>query len=117
MRSKMGRPIRTAEDKALMVWMGQRLRWVREIKGASQAEMAAAIGLHHSSWSLYERGARWPDIFEAMRIVAKLQISIPYLLEGTLEGVERELAIQLAARHPELARPKGTALHTDNILS
>jgi transcriptional regulator with XRE-family HTH domain len=113
----MGRPIRTAEDKALMLAMGQRLRWVRDIKGASQADMAAAIGLHPSSWSLYERGARWPDIFEAMRIVAKLQISIPYLLQGTLEGVERDLAIQLAAHHPELARPMGKALRTDNIPS
>ena len=34
--------------------------------------------------------------------MAKLRISREYLMEGSLEGVEADLAIRLAAAHPEL---------------
>lgn len=92
--------------------MGERLRWAREVLGKSQEEMAETVGLHQTSWSLYERGERWPDQFEIVRLLAKLQITLAYLTEGRLQGVERELAIQLAARHPELAAPNGKAPRT-----
>jgi transcriptional regulator with XRE-family HTH domain len=103
----MGRRPRTVADKSLMVAGGERLKWVREARGESQAQTAEHIGVHQTSWSLYERGLRWPDEFEVLRLIAKLKISRAYLVEGSLEGVERDLAIQLAARHPELAPPKG----------
>ena len=108
----MGRPARTSADRALMKEMGERLKWVREALGRSQEEMAEAIGLHQTSWSLYERGQRWPDQFEVIRLIAKLQITREYLLEGDLQGVERELAIRLAAQHPELVPPIDKALRT-----
>jgi transcriptional regulator with XRE-family HTH domain len=98
-----------------MAAMGRRLRWVRDIHELSQAQMAEAVGIHQSAWSLYEAGKRWPDIAQAARIVAKLKISLAYLLEGSLEGVERQLAIRLAACHPELARPKRTEPHMDRL--
>jgi transcriptional regulator with XRE-family HTH domain len=109
----MGRPARTAEDRELMQHMGQRLKWVREAMEKSQAEMADIVGVHQTAWSLYERGRRWPDQFEAVRLMAKLQISREYLLEDSLEGVERDLAIRLAARHPELAPPSGKGPRKD----
>lgn len=101
--ARRGRPARTVADRQLMQEAGRRLRWVREAIGRSQAEMAETIGVHQTAWSLYERGARWPDAFEAVRIMAKLGISREYLLDGSLQGVQPELAIRLAARHPELA--------------
>lgn len=104
----MGRPARTVADRQLMREVGQRLRWVREAMGCSQQEMATAVGVHQTAWSLYERGLRLPDQFEAPRLAAKLGISIPYMLEASLEGVERELAIRLAARHPELVHSDRT---------
>ena len=80
--------------------------------GLTQEQMAEHVGLSQSAWSLYERGLRWPDEFEAVRLLAKCRISKAYLIEGSLRGVERELAIHLAARHPELVLPsdreKGT---------
>lgn len=103
----MGRPPRKAVDRQLMIEMGKRLRWVREARGESQEQIAELVGVHQTAWSLYERGKRWPDEFEARRLIAKLKISQAYLLEERLEGVERELAIVLAARHPELAGPTG----------
>lgn len=89
--------------------MGERLRWVREALNLSQEQITQQLEIqrHQTSWSLYERGLRWPDEFEAERLLAKLQISRAYLLEGSLEGVERELAIRLAASHPELVAPIG----------
>jgi len=113
----MGRPARTPAARGLMKEGGERLRWVREARDESQEEIAEFVGLHQTSWSLYERGERWPDEFAAMRLIAKLKISRAYLLEGSLEGVERGLAIQLAARHPELAVPTDKATHTDKDLS
>jgi transcriptional regulator with XRE-family HTH domain len=98
-----------------MAEMGQRLRWVRDIYGKSQAKMAAEVGIDQTAWSLYERGQRWPDIAQAARIVAKLKISLAYLLDGSLEGVERELAILLAADHPQLVLPRRKEIHMDRV--
>lgn len=109
----MGRPVRSEASRLLMKQMGERLRWVREALGASQERLATQIGVHQTSWSLYERGLRWPDAFEIARITSKLRISRQYLEEGSLDGVDRDLAILLAADHPELARPKGKGPHTD----
>ena len=103
----MGRPPRTAADRDTMKAVGKRLRWVREALGRSQEAMASSVGVHQTAWSLYERGLRFPDEFAAVRLMAKLKISRAYLLEERLEGVERELAIRLAALHPELAPPIG----------
>jgi len=108
----MGRPSRTVADRQLMREVGVRLKWVREALQLSQAAIAEKVGLHQTAWSLYERGLRFPDHFEVVRLAGKLQISIPYLMEARLEGVERELAIRLAARHPELVEPIGTAPRT-----
>jgi transcriptional regulator with XRE-family HTH domain len=112
----MGRPSRTPADRKLMKEIGQRLRWVREAMGdPSQEALAQRVGVHQTAWGLYERGERMPDQFAALRMVAKLRVSIPYLMEGSLEGVDRDLAILLAARHPELAIPidKGSDTDTD----
>lgn len=94
----MGRPPRTAADRARMKEVGQRLVWVREALGASQGEMASAIGVHQTSWSLYERGKRMPDEFAAGRLITKLRISRAYLMTGSLEGVDRDLATRLVTQ-------------------
>jgi ribosome-binding protein aMBF1 (putative translation factor) len=109
----MGRPKRTTADRQLMRDVGMRLRWVREARGLTQAEIADQVGVSDSAWSLYERGLRFPDIFEATRLLAKLRISREYLLEGRLSGVEAGLAIRLAAAHPHLADTICMDEHTD----
>jgi transcriptional regulator with XRE-family HTH domain len=98
----MGRPRRTVADKTMMLRLGQRLRWVREARGMTQQQIAELVGVHQTAWSLYERGLRFPDQFEVPRLLAKLRISRDYLMDGSLEGVEADLAIRLAAAHPEL---------------
>lgn len=92
---------------------GQRLLWAREILGLTQAEVGDLIGVTKDAVGLYERGLRWPDEFRALKMLSKLKISRAYLVEGSLQGVDRELAILLAAAHPELARPRDRASDTD----
>lgn len=109
----MGRPPRTEEDRVLMRLIGQRLKWLREAMNASQQELADHVGVHQTMWSLYEKGKRSPDQYTMVRMAGKLKISTEYLLEGRLEGVDRDLAIRLAAAHPELVEPIGKGLRTD----
>ena len=108
MKKRMGRPPRNVADRQMMADMGKRLRWVREANLWNQTQAGEAVGVTQTAWSLYERGLRWPDAFEAIRLIAKLKISREYLLSGDLGGVERDLAIRLAAAHPELVSPKST---------
>ena len=95
--------------------LGQRLRWVREAKGMTQSEIAELVGLHQTAWSLYERGLRFPDQFEVPRLLAKLRISRDYLMDGSLEGIEADLAIRLAAAHPELVPAIDRARRRDTV--
>jgi transcriptional regulator with XRE-family HTH domain len=95
---RLGRPPRLKADQELMDALGQRLLWVREAMGMSQVEIAELVGIHQVSWSQYERGIRWPHPEVAVRICAKLQLTVPYLLEGKLDGVEHELAIRALYR-------------------
>lgn len=95
--------------------IGRRLRWVREVLGMTQEQIATAVGIDQTAWSAYEVGKRWPDLGTASRLIAKLKVSHAYLMDGSLEGVERNLAIQLAAYHPELVLPTNKALHTDRL--
>jgi hypothetical protein len=48
-------------------------------------------------------------------MIAKLKITHAYLIEGSLDGVERELAIRLAAYHPELVLPTDTDHRMDRL--
>jgi transcriptional regulator with XRE-family HTH domain len=99
---RSGRPKRGDVDRAFMREMGIRLRWVREALEFTQTEMAERVGVHQTSWSKWENGTRWPDMYEMPRLAHRLQITTNYLRNGSLQGVERELAIRLAALHPEL---------------
>jgi transcriptional regulator with XRE-family HTH domain len=100
---------------ALMRTIGLRLRWVRDALGMTQEQIASAVGIAQDAWSLYELGKRWPDLGTASRMIAKLKITHAYLVEGSLDGVERQLAIRLAAYHPELALPTRTDHHMDRL--
>jgi transcriptional regulator with XRE-family HTH domain len=114
---KLGRPPLDADDIARMALIGQRLRWVREAMGMSQAAVAALVGVHQAAWSKYELGQRLPRPEAVARICAKLQLTVQYLLEGQLDGVGRDLAIHLAARHPELVPTTSIVSHKGKRLA
>jgi transcriptional regulator with XRE-family HTH domain len=88
--------------------LGQRLRWVRDILNVTPTEVAADIGVDSTAIRQIERGARLPSIHVMMALCHTLRISPQYLMWGTLEAVEPELATQLKRRHPELYWPPST---------
>jgi transcriptional regulator with XRE-family HTH domain len=92
--------------------VGRRLKWVRQAMNMSQQQVADLLGIDRSSWALYERGQRLPDHYRVPVIAGRLRISVGYILSGSLDGVDRNLAIALASEHPQLARNTSTELRT-----
>jgi DNA-binding XRE family transcriptional regulator len=88
---------------------GLRLRVVREAWRRTQAEMAEIVGVHRTAWSMYERGLRFPDLLAVQRIAAKLRLTIGFIYDGELAGLETDVATHIAAHHPELVAWKGKA--------
>jgi transcriptional regulator with XRE-family HTH domain len=86
--------------------IGQRVRWARElVSGETATNLAAFLGVDTSSLRHIERGARLPSIHLLMTLCHALRISPQYLLWGSLEGVDPELAARLKSAHPELSWP------------
>ena len=95
---------------------GRRLSWVRKLLEITPTRLAADIGVDSSSIRLIERGERMPSVHHMRSMCHVLRISPQYLMWGSLEGVEHELAAKLKAAHPELNWP-GTPTAHDSIRS
>ena len=85
--------------------VAERVRWARELAEATITELAADIGVDSTTIRHIEKGARLPSIHVLMSLCHVLRISPQYLLWGSLEGVDADIAVQLKARHPELYWP------------
>jgi transcriptional regulator with XRE-family HTH domain len=96
--------------------IGERLRWVRELIDATPTQLAADLGVDSSSVRHIENGIRLPSIHMLMTLCHVLRISPQYLLWGSLEGVEPELAARLKSAHPQLNWPSAQPAH-DNTHS
>lgn len=59
------------------------LKKCRESKGMSQKELAEIIGVAPSTYSLYESGAREPDVLKIKGMAKALNVTGDYLLFGT----------------------------------
>lgn len=89
--------------------IGQRTKWARELVGLTPTELAADIGLDTTAIRHIERGQRLPSIHVLMSLCHTLRISPQYLLWGSLEAVDPELAMRLKHAHPELQWPGAPA--------
>lgn len=85
--------------------IGKRERWARELVGLTPTELAADIGIDTTAIRHIERGVRLPSIHVLMSLCHTLRVSPQYLLWGSLEGVNQELAVRLKQLHPELLSP------------
>ena len=85
--------------------IGTRLKWAREILGYSRSELARELGIDPAFVTKLEQGVRIPSVFLVMSLCHVLHISPQYLLWGSVQGVEGELATKLSAAHPELRKP------------
>lgn len=63
---------------------GRKLKYLRALRGVSQTELGAALGLSKQAISSYETGARKPD-FDGLDAMADyLDVSIDYLVGSSL---------------------------------
>jgi transcriptional regulator with XRE-family HTH domain len=60
------------------------VKYLRKIKGVSQAETASSIGCGQSSWSEYENGSSKPVFNDLLKIIEYFNISASDLLERDL---------------------------------
>jgi transcriptional regulator with XRE-family HTH domain len=92
-----------AAGSAWVAAVGQRLRWLREVVADNQSQAARLIGVDQSTFSGYEAGDRLLSIQAAMRACAIWGVTLDYLYRGLLDSrVRHDVAVRLAAAHPEL---------------
>ena len=108
----MSRTARPEAYSAVQAAVGTRMRWVREALGLGGAEAARLLGVHQTTLNKIELGERAASIFNVIEFSARFRVSTDFLLRGQLSGkTDEELALVLAAQHPEivLRRESGTA--------
>lgn len=83
--------------------IGKRIAWARELVIPNQSECARLLGVDASTLNKIERGDRAPSVFLIIALSNRLRVSTDFLLKGVLNGrTDEELALRLAALHPEL---------------
>jgi len=86
--------------------IGDRIRQVRELYGIEQAELARALEVDPSTLNKIEKGKRAPSVFNIISLASRLRVSTDFLLRGQLvPQIDEEVALQLAARFPNLVPP------------
>ena len=88
---------------------GKRIHWAREIIEPNRLDFARKLGVDVSTIRNIETGKANPGIQLAQRIFHALRISLDYVVEGRLSGVDPDLAATLVADHPELRPPRPVA--------
>jgi len=110
------RPTRSPDDSpAKRQARGARIRWAREILEPNRLEFARKLGVDVTTIRNIETGKTNPGLQLAQRICHSLRISLAYVVDGQLSGVDPEMAALLAADHPELAPPRPTARPARNL--
>lgn len=91
-----------------------RISWARELVMPNQSECARLLGVDASTLNKIEKGDRAPSVFLIAALSNRLRVSTDFLLKGVLNGrTDEELALRLAALHPELVlQQQDKAPHT-----
>ncbi len=98
----MPRRSREPSISEAMAATGRYLKWAREIVEPNQAECARIMDIGQSVWNKWEKGTRAPDPYKMIEFCARFRVTMDYIYRGRLQGVNPELALHLAALHPEL---------------
>ena len=84
---------------------GLRIRWAREEAEPIRYEFARKLGVDTTTIRNIENGKANPGLQLLHEICHSLRISLDYIVDGKLIGVDPELAGLLVAHHPELVPP------------
>lgn len=113
----MAKAKRPESYTAIQMAIGERCRWVLEETNPNQTALASELELDASTINKYIQGTRAQSVFFIRNFAARFRVSTDYLLCGVLTGVEeRNLALRLAAKHPELVLGvDATPAESDNV--
>lgn len=79
----MGKRRKNKEIPPVRRLFAERLRAARITKGyANQKDFAAALDIEAERYRMWERGDREPDITHLVKIAAKLEVSLDFLMRG-----------------------------------
>ncbi len=67
----------------------ERLRQLRAQKKLSQGQLGKLVGLHYTQIGRYEREESVPSSDALIKLAEILEVSIDYLMEGSLESVAK----------------------------
>jgi transcriptional regulator with XRE-family HTH domain len=102
---------RSSEDWMTMAHIGSRLRAVRELRGASQSDMARMLQTDQSKWSKLESGQRLPDPLDMLQVCKLLQTTMDFLYMGIANSDETRQLLKAAKRNLVIpvkrGRPEG----------
>lgn len=84
--------------------MAQRLRMVREVLEANQAEVARNVGVSSVAWNRYEKGARDIDPGALASFCRFYGVSADWVLLGELLSLSKPILAALVAANPDVQR-------------
>lgn len=100
------------DDGPTAAWLkqvGRRLQWAREQAADNQTQAATLLGCDQSTMSAYEAGKRMVPLRVALSACRHWGLTLDYLYQGHLSSeVRRDMAVRLAAAHPELVTAEPT---------
>ena len=98
--------------------LGRRIRYFRELRGLSQKQLAARIGVSNSRLSNWEQGLNRPDADTLRVLCTVLQVSANELLDiqqpNSSYSEEEERLIRQYREKPELQQAVRILLDLDN---
>lgn len=71
-----------ADHDQALVWVGRRIRTLRQAKGFSQEGLAEKSGLHRTYIGGVERGLRNPSLKSLARLAKALGVGVGQLFDG-----------------------------------
>jgi len=84
--------------------LGSRLRWLRQLSGLSQRELASRAGLTHSNVSLIEQGQVSPSVKSFTRLLDVIPISLVQFFALDLSDPDSALPAGRVVRAHKLSR-------------
>ena len=76
-----------SDDKIDYKGVGERIQYVRKVRGIRQTDLAKTIGVSYQYMSMIENGRRKLSLSAIVRLASELQVSVDFLLNGSRETV------------------------------
>lgn len=89
---------------------GQRIKWAREIVQPNRYEFARTLRVDPSTIRNIENGKANPGPLLLHFLCHSLRISLDYIVDGSLNGVDPHLAYELGVRHQGQLTPQPIAI-------